>query len=227
MESFIQIKHEKSLTTTFPLKKLTFLATFIIFKGIGNVDNTFPLISTKKPIIKQYIMKRFIYLLLLIFFLPLTGCQEKTDAAAEEEAIKAVIIDETTAFRNQNLVALLETLIQDDHFIYISIGSNGYHERVGWDSNYAYYRKAASADWSDWSDFSIERSNWKIDVFGETAYVTFNQKENFKLDEEPMITHSKEIRLLKKVKGEWKISAIQWIDLSSFEAEGEAVGKEL
>lgn len=179
-----------------------------------------------KPFKKTYTMKRFILLFLLAMILPLTGCQEKTDAVAEEDAIKEVIIAETAAFRAQNLVALLETLTQDDNFIYISIGSDGYRERVGWESNYAYYRKAANADWSDWTDFTIERSNWKIDIYGEMAYVIFNQQEKFKLDEEPMTTHSKEVRLLKKVKGEWKISAVQWIDLSSFEKEGEAVGKE-
>ncbi len=171
-------------------------------------------------------MKNFTFLTLFILLLPLSGCQNNVDSAAEEEAIKAVITAETNAFWEQNLVALLETLTQDDNVIYISVGSNGYHERMGWENNYAYYKKAASEDWSDWTDISVKRSNWKIDIHGETAFVAYNQEMNFKLNDEPMTTHSKEIRLLKKVKGEWKISAIQWIDLSSFEEEGEAVGKE-
>ena len=171
-------------------------------------------------------MKNLAYFILLIFLLPLSGCQEDVDFPAEEEAVKAVIAAETNAFWDQNLVALLETLIQDDNLIYISIGSNGYRERMGWDKNYAYYKKAASEDWSDWTDITVERSDWKIDINGETAFVVYKQTMKFKLNDEPMTTHSKEIRVLKKIKGEWKISAIQWIDLSSFEEEGEAVGKE-
>jgi len=171
-------------------------------------------------------MKKITFLVLFFLVLPFSGCQEKIDTAAEEETIKAVIAAETNAFWDQNLVALLETLIQDDNLIYISIGSNGYRERMGWDNNYAYYKKAASEDWSDWTNITVERSNWKIDIHGETAFVVYNQNMKFKLNGEPMTTHSKEIRMLKKVKGDWKISVTQWIDLSSFEKEGEAVGKE-
>ncbi len=171
-------------------------------------------------------MKKITFLVLFFLALSFSGCQEKIDTAAEEEAIKAVIAAETNAFWDQNLVALLETLIQDDNLIYISIGSNGYRERMGWDNNYAYYKKAASEDWSDWTDITVERSNWKIDIHGETAFAVYNQNMKFKLNGEPMTTHSKEIRMLKKVKGGWKISVTQWIDLSSFEEEGEAVGKE-
>jgi hypothetical protein len=47
----------------------------------------------------------------------------------------------------------------------------------------------------------------------------------FKLNDEPMETQSKELRLLKKMKGDWKITIVQWIDLSSVGA-AEAAGKE-
>lgn len=172
------------------------------------------------------IMKKLVLLVMVVLVLPLTGCQEKVDMAAEEEAIKTVIAAETSSFWDQDLVKLLETLAQDENFMYISIGSNGYRERLGWDKNYAYYKKAATEDWSNWTDITVERLNWKINMCGESAFVIYNQKMKFALDGEPMSTHSKELRMLKKVKGKWEIAMIQWIDLSSFEEEGQAVGKE-
>ena len=171
-------------------------------------------------------MKNLTFLILFVLVLPISGCQEEVNIAAEEEAIKSVIATETDAFWSQNLVALLETLTQDENVIYISIGSNGYRERMGWEKNYTYYKKAASEDWSDWTDITVERSNWKIDINAETAFAVYNQKMQFKLNGDPMTTHSKEMRMFKKLKGDWKISVIQWIDLSSFDEKGEAVGKE-
>ena len=127
MDSFIQNKHEKSLSTTFTAKKLTFFVTFCNFKGIGDNQQLstahFNLFSNPN---NACIMKNIACCILLIFLLPLSGCQKEVDTLAEEEAIKAVIAAETNAFWDQNLVALLETLIQDDNLIYISIGSNGY-----------------------------------------------------------------------------------------------------
>lgn len=172
-------------------------------------------------------MKKLALLGMIAFLLPLIGCQEKVDLAEEKEAIKTVIVAETNAFWDQDLVKLLETLIQDDNLVYISVGGNGYRERLGWDKNYAYYKKAAAEDWSSWTDIVVDRSNWKIDICrGESAFVMYNQEMSFKLDGESMNTHSKELRMLEKEKGNWKIVMVQWIDLSSFEKEGEAVEKD-
>ena len=170
-------------------------------------------------------MKNLIYILFILLILPFTGCQEKVDLAAEEEAIKTVIVKETDSFWKQDLVQLLTTHSQEDDEVYISVGSNGYRERVGWDKNYAYFKKASTEDWSDYSDIKVERSNWIVQIYGESAFVIFNQTMKFKLNDEPMETQSKELRLLKKMKGDWKITMVQWIDLSSVGA-AEAAGKE-
>ena len=170
-------------------------------------------------------MKKIIPFLLGFFLISIMGCQEKIDFEAEKEAIKSVIIEETSAFFAQDLVRLLKTMAKDENSVYISIGSNGYMERIGWDKIYPYYKKSTSSDWSDYSDYKISKSNWHFKISGESVLVLFNQKQNYKFKGEPMENHSKEIRVLQKVKGDWKILMVEWIDMSSFE-EGEAEGKE-
>lgn len=172
-------------------------------------------------------MKKLFYVTFLLIVGSLTGCQEKViDIAAEEEAIKAVIIEETSAYLSQDLVRLLETLIQDENSIYISIGSLGYIEKLGWEELYPYYKKMSAGDMSDYEDITTVRSDWRINLCGESAFVIYNQEMKFNYKGNPMETHSKEHRFLKKIKGDWKISMVEWIDISSFETEGEAVGKE-
>jgi hypothetical protein len=170
-------------------------------------------------------MKKLTILVVVLCAIPFLGCQDTVDPVAEKEAIKEVIANETNAFWNQDLVKLLETLVQDDNLIYISIGSNGYRERIGYDKNLAYYRKASTSDWSGYEDIKVERTDWIIDLCGESAFVLYNQQMSFKLNGEPMETQSRELRMMKKIKGEWKISMIQWIDLSSF-IEEDVAGKE-
>jgi len=170
-------------------------------------------------------MKKLTIFCAIIFALPLFSCEKKVDLAAEEAAIKEVIIEETNAFWSQDLVKLLDLLVQDENLVYISIGTDGYKERIGYEKNYAYYKKASTQDWSAWTDRKVERSNWRIDICGESALVLYNQKETVKMDGETIETQSKELRMLKKVKGDWKIAMIEWIDLSSF-IEEDVAGKE-
>lgn len=172
-------------------------------------------------------MKNLVYIAFLLVVGALAGCQDKEiDIAAEEEAIKAVINEETSAYLSQDLVKLLPTLIQDENSIYISIGSLGYIEKLGWEELYPYYKKMTAGDMSDYEDITTVRSNWKINICGESAFVIYNQEMKFTYKGDPMETHSKELRFLEKIKGDWKIGMVEWIDLSSFETEGEAVGKE-
>jgi len=170
-------------------------------------------------------MKKIIPFLLGFFLISIMGCQEKIDIKAEKEAIKAVITEETSAFLAQDLVSLLKTLTMDENSVYIRVDSKEYREMIGWDKIYPYYKKSATSDWSDYSDYKVSKTNWFIEVFNEAALAIFDQTMSFKLNGEPMKTHSKEIRVLKKIKGDWKVQMVEWIDMSSFE-EGEVKEKE-
>lgn len=165
-------------------------------------------------------MKKSVLFLLIATFIAISGCSKKpVDIDAEKKAIKKVLIDETTDYLNQDLVAVLDAFVQDDKSIYISVGSEGYMERIGFKDITAYFRASSQADWSDYSDYEVEKSNWNIKITGKTAIVYFDQTMKFKLKGEPMETHSKEVRFMEKVKGEWKIVLLEWIDMSFFEEE--------
>ncbi len=158
------------------------------------------------------------YLLLVPAIFLLFSCnQQTTDPMVEKDAIKAVIEKEFSAYINQDLVKLLETVIQDENTVRISIGKKGYQEKLGWDNVYPYYKKSVQTDWSDFEDIKVERSNFNFVLCAESAYVLFNQSINYSYKGEVQESLSKETRMLKKVKGEWKIQVVQFVDLSSFE----------
>ena len=100
--------------------------------------------------------------------------------------------------------------------IRISIGKIAYQERMGWDNVYPYYKKSVQTDWSDFTDIKAERSNFNFLISDQSAYVLFNQSMKYNFKGEPQESLSKETRILKKVKGEWKIQVVQFIDLSLF-----------
>lgn len=159
-------------------------------------------------------------MLLLLFLAPafIAGCKSTApDPGTEEQSIRLVIEQETNAYLKQDLVQLMKYIAQDDHAIRISVGSNGYKERIGWENIYSFYRASAAADWKDYSNYKIERYNWHFKVSGNIALVYFDQKMDFNYKNEPMNTHSKELRVMEKIKGDWKILLVQWADMSFFE----------
>lgn len=174
-------------------------------------------INLHKPIA----MKK-LYLFLVPAFFVLFSCNQKAaDPMAEKDAIKAVIEKEFSAYINQDLVKLLETVIQDENTIRISIGQKGYQERLAWDNVYPYYKKSVQTDWSDFEDIKVDRSNYNFIVCDESAYVLFDQSINYSYKGEVQESLSKETRMLRKMKGEWKIQVVQFVDLSSFENKTE------
>ena len=168
-------------------------------------------------------MKKFYLLLIPAFFLLFSCTQKETDPMIENEAIKAVIEKEFSAYIKQDLVKLLETVIQDENTIRISIGVKGYQERLGWDNVYPYYKKSVQTDWTDFTEIKVDRSNFNFLICAESAFVLFNQTMHYKYKGEAQESLSKETRMLKKVKGDWKIQVVQFGDLSSFEGKAEKV----
>jgi len=163
-------------------------------------------------------MKKF-YLCIIPLLLILPSCNEQpVDIEQEKEAIKNIVAKETQAWIDQDLVRILETLVQDENSMRITVGKLGYTEIIGWERLYSFYKKGMETDWSDYEDLTFEHYNFKIDVCQETALALFDQKWSYNFAGEPQETHSKELRMLKKVKGEWKIQMLQWIDMTSFEA---------
>ena len=167
-------------------------------------------------------MKKSVLFIVITMLFAMYGCSEKSvDIDAEKAAIKKVLTDETSAYLKQDLVAVLDAFVQDEKAIYLSVGSKGYKEIIGFEDITKYFRTSSKSDWSAYTDYKVEKSNWNINISGNNAMVYFNQTMKFKMNGEPMDTHSKEIRFMEKKKGEWKIVMLAWIDMSFFEKDVE------
>ncbi len=165
-------------------------------------------------------MKKSVLFIVVTMLFAMYGCSEKSvDIDAEKAAIKKVLTDETSAYLKQDLVAVLDAFVQDEKAIYLSVGSQGYKEIIGFEDITKYFRASSKSDWSAYTDYKVEKSNWNINISGNNAMVYFNQTMHFKMNGEPMDTHSKEIRFMEKIKGDWKIVMLAWIDMSFFEDE--------
>lgn len=163
-------------------------------------------------------MKKSVLFIFITMLFAVSGCSKKSvDIDAENAAIKKVLVNETSAYLKQDLVGVLDAFAQDEKAIYLSVGSQGYKEIIGFENITKYFRASTQSDWSAYTDYEVEKSNWNIRISGKNAMVYFTQTMQFKLDGEPMETHSNEIRFMEKIKGEWKIVLCEWIDMSFFE----------
>ncbi|MBA7567616.1 hypothetical protein ES708_09331 [subsurface metagenome] len=163
-------------------------------------------------------MKKSVLFVFIAMLFVISGCSKKSvDIDAEKAAIKKVLVNETSAYLKQDLVGVLDAFAQDEKAIYLSVGSQGYKEIIGFENITKYFRASTQSDWSAYTDYKVDKSNWNIKISGKNAMVYFNQTMHFKMNGESMDTHSKEIRFMEKIKGEWKIVMLEWIDMSFFE----------
>lgn len=163
-------------------------------------------------------MKKHFMMLFALALLVFASCQEKIDLAKETEAIKAVIINETTAFDNQRYDSVITNLAHDSLFIRMTTGKTEYTEVVGWDHMANWYKEFAVADLSDYS-VERERFNWKIKVYPESAWVVYDQITRYTYQGNKDYRQTKEIRFLEKKDGQWKIIYLHVIYLSSYEKD--------
>jgi len=163
-------------------------------------------------------MKKSVVFVFIAMLFVISGCSKKSvDIDAEKAAIKKILTNETSAYLNQDLVEVLDAFSQDEKTIYLSVGSQGYKEIIGFEDITKHFRTSSKSDWSAYTDYKVDKSNWNININGNNAIVYFNQTMKFKMNGEPMETHSKEIRYMEKQKGDWKIVMLAWIDMSFFE----------
>ena len=79
-------------------------------------------------------MKTKLFILLTLSIWVFTACEEKTDIAKEEAAIKAVFEADKTAYLNQDNVALSEFWVQDASSQKIWYSGKDENAIVGWEN---------------------------------------------------------------------------------------------
>ena len=80
-------------------------------------------------------------------------------------------------------------------------------EYLGWDA-LSKFTQESFKKYPDPNLSKVERSDWQFRIYKKGAWVRFTQKGE---------GTSREVRILEKHKGKWKIVHVGWIDESSFE----------
>jgi hypothetical protein len=129
------------------------------------------------------------------------------DMEAEKKAIMQTIAQESNAFFTRDYNAWKNTYAQTDFDFQAWSNSDGtFDSNVGWSDIDKTIGKYISEN-PDVSHPKIERKNVKFKFYGDdAAYLTWDQ---FNSDaNQKFFYHSKEVRVMEKIDGEWKIVCV-------------------
>lgn len=153
--------------------------------------------------------------LILIVMLVTLSCsneakEQKTNEANienEKKAIYATIENETKAFFDRNYDAWKSTYAQTDYAFQAWSNRDGtFDSNVGWDDIDNQIGRYIT-DNPEKSHPKVERKNIKYKFYGDNvAYLTWDQFNSDR--EEKNFHHSKEVRLMEKINGQWKIVCV-------------------
>ncbi len=147
----------------------------------------------------------------LLFFLGLcltmSMSAQTPSVSSDEEAIKKVIIDESTAWANHDTTAYFEVFAKNEltqgawNNRNMSIGT--YH---GFEAIQKSVRDRLKANPTKFYQPNIERTNWLVKLLSpEWAWVNFTQKTK---NVREQINTSYETRLMHKEDGKWRINVV-------------------
>jgi len=153
---------------------------------------------------------------ILIFFalilLAVTSCQNKVEK--EEEAIIAVIENETKSYFAKNFEQQSKSFLQDESLIVLVAGKRSYGYAVGWDQikkNYIINYQKHSKPLTD----SIDNTDYKIKIYEKSAWAVYD--ENVFNSKGEFIRKVINVRFLEKVNDEWKIVFLSDVNTTSYE----------
>jgi ketosteroid isomerase-like protein len=151
-------------------------------------------------------MKTITVTLLTFLLLAGTSCQQKIDKLKEEGAIKAVFEAEKTAYFKQDYIAMVKFWVQDSVSKKIWFTAEGENFISGWEKIDESVKKEVTDTTWDRSMMTCTFSDYKIDVMGNSAWVTnkTNWKGNFKGKQ--VDVNQSRIAVMKKVDDKWKFA---------------------
>ncbi len=166
-------------------------------------------------------MKTNLFLLLLLLILAATACQQPIDVDKEKEAIIAVINAESNAYLARDLETISSYMVQDSLNIQVMATKWNYFYTVGWEKLYEGYLRdfADEKKWEGMKNLKLERENFNIKVYQESAWAVFNTVYSWDTDSASTKWKVLEIRFLEKSDGEWKITYVSNVGISTYEME--------
>jgi len=163
-------------------------------------------------------MKKHLFPIIVLVLLAVASCQKEINIEKEKAAIIAVIEEETEAFFDSDINRLSATHVQDETNIRLTATKSGYTYDVGWEKVKAFFLDYFENE-AEPGDFYEVKTNFKIKVYGESAWAVFDN--DYYNGEHELLSTSIHAEFLEKVNGEWKIVFYNSIYTSTWDSEGE------
>lgn len=162
-------------------------------------------------------MKEVKLILAGLIILIITSCNKEIDIKKEEEAIKAVIENETNSYYAKNYDQQIKSFLQDENLIVLVSSKKRYVYVVGWEELSQHIKENYEKD-----PLPRERcqfTNYNIKVYKESAWVVFD--EIVLNNDNVFLKKITNVRFLKKVDGKWKIVYLSHVNITSYEEKVE------
>ena len=152
-------------------------------------------------------MRKNIFYVLLLAILTIAACQEKTDVAAEKEAIKAINQKELEACENFNYEGEAKIWLHEPYIVHNNPSGN---EMIrGWDELRTYYKDLYGKFKQDSaSNIEITAKNFDIRIEGNNAFLIYDESLESVLSGEKYSHKTKVYKYFIKKDGEWKLLAV-------------------
>lgn len=149
-------------------------------------------------------MRNPVIYLVLLAALGLVACEQKVDVAAEEEAIKATVQNETNAYIDGDYERLAAAWVHEPYVVHRSFG------KVGWDSLSVAFKNAIELRNKEPDKYRVEftQSNFDISIDGNAAFVIHDEHAEGIWEGEEILLDIKVVKHLVKKDGEWKLVAV-------------------
>lgn len=176
-------------------------------------EKTSPQVFFKIAKIMRYSILCFAVVLAMAF----TSCEQPLDFEEEKAAIIKVINQETNAYLERDFEAVFATHVHDSMNIRLTAGADNYVFLEGWDEVAKHLSgDETEDDLSPGLNISVEKSNYRMKIYPNSAWVVCDQKWTSRFDEDVTEINSIQVRFMEKIDGEWKISFVSWIGTSGY-----------
>lgn len=159
-------------------------------------------------------MKRNLWYIICVFSFFLISCQSNKKIEREKKAIIQVIEESTNAYKARKLSKLDSIYLHCEATTRIIVGKHGFVYEKGWEDIEAAYKTMFTDH-----PFSITTKYDKIDftikVYKNSA-IAFHDEIIYDSENEYQ-RHQIGVHFLEKVKGQWKIVYLSYIDTSSYD----------
>lgn len=163
-------------------------------------------------------MKKILTLLIVIFVFVISSCNSKRQIEKEKKAIIKVIEESTNAYKSRDIDRIDSIYVHDETTARLNAGKYGFVYRTGWPQIRGAYEEMFKEN-----PFAIttnyEKKNFVIKVYRKSA-CAFHDEIIYDSENE-YLHHQIGVHFLEKVKGNWKILYLSYIDTSSYEDEEE------